>query len=158
MTTKNVIEEANSTDIAPNGLPAGCRLAELVQYDCALKGEQVVCKPIERIFKVCSGRPAVEVTRVVEWDANDKPVLPKRYRSVVSPCARGGNPVLQLRLGTSRQCRIIGRTFARQRSPSSEESEPAQTTLISAQSATRAQMPSSHGSNHAAQVNEAVRD
>ncbi|CEH15474.1 hypothetical protein CBOM_03782 [Ceraceosorus bombacis] len=59
---------------------------------------------------------------------------------------------------TSRQCRIIGRTFARQRSPSSEESEPAQTALTSEPSATRAQMRSSHGSNHAAQVNEAARD
>jgi len=50
-----------------------CRIAELVQYTCELEKlengrSQVHCFPIPRIFRICSGRPAVEITKLVSID------------------------------------------------------------------------------------------
>ncbi|KAI0937526.1 hypothetical protein AcW1_001617 [Taiwanofungus camphoratus] len=52
-----------------------CRLAEIVQYKCEAEvtsaGEpQFHCWPIPRIFRICPGRPAVEMTRFVDVDMN----------------------------------------------------------------------------------------
>ncbi|OBZ78297.1 hypothetical protein A0H81_02441 [Grifola frondosa] len=51
-----------------------CRLAEIVQYSCdaevTSEGQpQLRCWPIPRIFRICPGRPAVELTRFVDVDA-----------------------------------------------------------------------------------------
>ncbi|KZP28093.1 hypothetical protein FIBSPDRAFT_689460, partial [Athelia psychrophila] len=47
-----------------------CRIAEIVQYTCDLEKEgngrqRVHCFPIPRIFRICPGRPAVEITKFV---------------------------------------------------------------------------------------------
>ncbi|PCH44964.1 hypothetical protein WOLCODRAFT_77530 [Wolfiporia cocos MD-104 SS10] len=52
---------------------AKCRLAEIVQYRCdaeqTQRGEpQFHCWPIPRIFRICPGRPAVEMTRFIDVD------------------------------------------------------------------------------------------
>ncbi|KAJ2922146.1 hypothetical protein H1R20_g14952, partial [Candolleomyces eurysporus] len=49
-----------------------CRLAEIVQYTCSLERDkrtgkqQLLCTQLPRIFKLCPGKPAVEVTRVAD--------------------------------------------------------------------------------------------
>ncbi|KAJ7442486.1 hypothetical protein B0H11DRAFT_1646352, partial [Mycena galericulata] len=50
-----------------------CRIAEIMQYSCVPKqnsfGHPVVhCVPIPRLFRICTNRPVVEVTRVVNID------------------------------------------------------------------------------------------
>ncbi|KAJ3503441.1 hypothetical protein NMY22_g18250 [Coprinellus aureogranulatus] len=51
---------------------AECRLAEILQYMCNLefdkksRKQQLVCTQVPRIFRLCPGRPAVEVTRVAD--------------------------------------------------------------------------------------------
>ncbi|CAL1709059.1 unnamed protein product [Somion occarium] len=51
-----------------------CRLAEIIQYSC---DEEIVrgnytyhCWPIVRIFRLCPGRPAVELTRFVNVESS----------------------------------------------------------------------------------------
>ncbi|KAK3806327.1 MAG: hypothetical protein J3Q66DRAFT_358851 [Benniella sp.] len=39
-----------------------CTLWSLVQYECDLSPERIVCRPIYRILKKCKGMPTVEVT------------------------------------------------------------------------------------------------
>ncbi|KAF8526548.1 hypothetical protein BU17DRAFT_40413 [Hysterangium stoloniferum] len=50
-----------------------CRLYELEQFICdydeTLNEGRVKCYPIPRIFRLCPGRPAVEITALVEIDA-----------------------------------------------------------------------------------------
>jgi len=43
-----------------------CRLAEIVQYHCVAR--ENVCYPIPRIFRLCPGQAAVEITTVVSMD------------------------------------------------------------------------------------------
>ncbi|KIP09907.1 hypothetical protein PHLGIDRAFT_85836 [Phlebiopsis gigantea 11061_1 CR5-6] len=50
-----------------------CRIAELIQYSCereqdASGASQFHCWPITRVFRICPGRPAVEITRYVDAD------------------------------------------------------------------------------------------
>ncbi|KAH7924704.1 hypothetical protein BV22DRAFT_490915 [Leucogyrophana mollusca] len=50
-----------------------CRLLEIVQHTCELEelptGEvRPRCFPIPRIFRICPGRPAVEVTKLLRID------------------------------------------------------------------------------------------
>ncbi|KAJ2684402.1 hypothetical protein H4R19_006895 [Coemansia spiralis] len=47
---------------APDGPAAesGCVLARIVQYQCK-KGDYITCRPLERLFKRCPGRPSVEL-------------------------------------------------------------------------------------------------
>ncbi|KAI3627209.1 hypothetical protein CBS14141_001210 [Malassezia furfur] len=52
-----------------------CRLAELTQFHCQLLHNRIMCQPVERIFRMCPRRPAVEVTHLVEYDANMQPYL-----------------------------------------------------------------------------------
>ncbi|WFC97822.1 hypothetical protein MYAM1_000542 [Malassezia yamatoensis] len=53
-----------------------CKLAELTQFHCQLLQNRIVCQPVERIFRICPGRPAVEVTHLVEYNAQMQPLLP----------------------------------------------------------------------------------
>ncbi|KAJ2807268.1 hypothetical protein H4R20_001356 [Coemansia guatemalensis] len=41
-------------------IAAECVLAKITQYECT-KGKNIVCKPIERLFKRCPGLPSVEL-------------------------------------------------------------------------------------------------
>ncbi|PWO00840.1 hypothetical protein FA09DRAFT_358194 [Tilletiopsis washingtonensis] len=67
-----------------NGAGASCRLAEILQWDCTLlPNEQFSCARMERVFRICAGRPAVEVTHVVELDDKERVVLPKRFQNAV---------------------------------------------------------------------------
>ncbi|THH29239.1 hypothetical protein EUX98_g4938 [Antrodiella citrinella] len=50
-----------------------CRLAEIIQYSCKEEYDAdgvptPRCWPVPRIFRLCPGRPAVEVTRYVNVD------------------------------------------------------------------------------------------
>ncbi|ETW75871.1 hypothetical protein HETIRDRAFT_244204, partial [Heterobasidion irregulare TC 32-1] len=50
-----------------------CQIAEILQYSCDLQsGEdgrpQFHCFPVPRIFRICPGRPAIEITRTVKID------------------------------------------------------------------------------------------
>lgn len=55
----------------------GCEFVEVVQYQCELKKRLVVCQPFDRIFRKCHGRPAVEVTHIVQFDNAGEPYLPE---------------------------------------------------------------------------------
>ncbi|KAF8524472.1 hypothetical protein JB92DRAFT_2703684 [Gautieria morchelliformis] len=53
----------NDTDKNP------CRLFEIEQYICEIEDKnnsRVRCYPLPRIFRICQGRPAVEVTALAE--------------------------------------------------------------------------------------------
>ncbi|PWZ01578.1 hypothetical protein BCV70DRAFT_149832, partial [Testicularia cyperi] len=66
--------------------PPGCKLAELVQYHCELRSKsRLVCQPLDRIFRICPGRPAVEVTHIVEFDEHGKPYLPRHLEEAMPP-------------------------------------------------------------------------
>ncbi|TEB23603.1 hypothetical protein FA13DRAFT_1639690, partial [Coprinellus micaceus] len=62
--------------LSPPPAMSGCRLAEILQYMCSLESDkrsgkrQLVCTQVPRIFQLCPGRPAVEVTRVANIDLN----------------------------------------------------------------------------------------
>ncbi|KAI0047697.1 hypothetical protein FA95DRAFT_1454891, partial [Auriscalpium vulgare] len=48
-----------------------CRIAEVLQFSCDLEAThtgrpQYHCFPIPRLFRICPGRPAVEITRFVD--------------------------------------------------------------------------------------------
>jgi hypothetical protein len=64
-----------------------CELVELLQYHCVLKPNAYAsCKPIERVFRKCAGRPMVEVTHVVEYDeVKGKNFLPSHLRTAMPP-------------------------------------------------------------------------
>ncbi|WFD39757.1 uncharacterized protein MJAP1_002738 [Malassezia japonica] len=56
-----------------------CALAELVQFHCQLQHHRILCQPVERVFRMCPRRPAVEVTQLVEYDEHNKPYLPEAF-------------------------------------------------------------------------------
>ena len=68
----------------PPASERACPLAELVQYHCQLQTRKVVCLPVERVFRMCPRRPAVEVTHLVEYDASGRPYLPECMACVAS--------------------------------------------------------------------------
>ncbi|PKC17534.1 hypothetical protein RhiirA5_346271, partial [Rhizophagus irregularis] len=51
-------KEIPSTKIEPIIKPK-CNLFELVQYQCIIKDDRVICSPFVRIFKRCAGKPTV---------------------------------------------------------------------------------------------------
>ncbi|SNX83554.1 uncharacterized protein MEPE_02261 [Melanopsichium pennsylvanicum] len=69
----------------PEKASDNCRLAELTQYHCDLHKNRVVCQPIDRIFRICKGRPAVEVSHIVEFDESGKPHLPPHLSEAMPP-------------------------------------------------------------------------
>ncbi|KIK70086.1 hypothetical protein GYMLUDRAFT_34549 [Collybiopsis luxurians FD-317 M1] len=55
--------------------PERCPIAEIVQYSCELElartdGPVIRCFPLSRLFKMCPGRPAVEMTNTLNVDEN----------------------------------------------------------------------------------------
>ncbi|KAI0342311.1 hypothetical protein BDW22DRAFT_1298369, partial [Trametopsis cervina] len=47
-----------------------CRIAEILLYDCDADNDkgQFHCWPVMRIFRICPGRPAIEITRYVDFN------------------------------------------------------------------------------------------
>ncbi|KAH9921383.1 hypothetical protein B0H21DRAFT_200128 [Amylocystis lapponica] len=69
---------------------AKCRLAEIVQYQCEQEltragTPQYHCWPITRIFRICGGRPAVEMTRFAHVDVDTGEVSVPPEASQVLP-------------------------------------------------------------------------
>lgn len=57
----------------PTGHNTPCRFAEIVQYCCRVEknssgAPEAHCSPIPRIFKLCHGLAAVEITKLVGTD------------------------------------------------------------------------------------------
>ncbi|KAI0305135.1 hypothetical protein B0F90DRAFT_1625110 [Multifurca ochricompacta] len=53
----------------------GCRIAEILQFYCEVQSsgygsQQFHCFPIPRIFRLCQGESAIEITRVVKIDTS----------------------------------------------------------------------------------------
>lgn len=53
-----------------------CELAEIVQFHCQLQHQRILCQPVERVFRLCPRRPAVEVTHLVDYTPAGEPFLP----------------------------------------------------------------------------------
>ncbi|KAF9475724.1 hypothetical protein BDN70DRAFT_883350 [Pholiota conissans] len=74
-----------SRDLTPK--KSECRIAEIVQHTCHLapnrRGEQIMqCFPILRIFRLCKGQPAVEITKFVNVDPKDGGIeIPAGFRT-----------------------------------------------------------------------------
>ncbi|GLB39282.1 putative mitochondrial export protein Som1 [Lyophyllum shimeji] len=83
--------------MASEGLPGKCRISEILQYTCDVDTSgptpEVQCFPIPRIFRICPGRPTVEITKLVNVnmitgevevpaDACDVPVQGKPWRAI----------------------------------------------------------------------------
>ncbi|WFD01955.1 hypothetical protein MOBT1_000636 [Malassezia obtusa] len=64
-----------------------CPLAELAQFHCQLLHNRILCQPVERVFRMCPRRPAVEVTHLVEYDAQMRPYLPDALPEYTPPVA-----------------------------------------------------------------------
>ncbi|KAI0264725.1 hypothetical protein BC834DRAFT_813069, partial [Gloeopeniophorella convolvens] len=52
-----------------------CRVAEILQFSCPIEtsgngAQRFHCFPLPRLFKLCPGQPAVEITRTVKIDAS----------------------------------------------------------------------------------------
>ncbi|ESK88085.1 hypothetical protein Moror_10733 [Moniliophthora roreri MCA 2997] len=52
-------------------LHSKCRISEIMQYSCdaeaSPEGKPTIrCFPISRLFRICEGRPAAEITRMVD--------------------------------------------------------------------------------------------
>ncbi|KAN0062206.1 hypothetical protein ACQY0O_005387 [Thecaphora frezii] len=62
-----------------------CQLKELVQFHCRLRPDRVVCHPVDRFFRICANRPAVEVTHLVEFDKDGNPFLPDEFEEAMPP-------------------------------------------------------------------------
>ncbi|RGB29476.1 hypothetical protein C1646_766536 [Rhizophagus diaphanus] len=67
-------KEIPSTKIEPIIKPK-CNLFELIQYQCIIKDDRVICSPFVRIFKRCAGKPTVEITPY--YDDEGSPIEPK---------------------------------------------------------------------------------
>lgn len=72
----------NSLLLMPREGGEACALAELVQFHCQLQHHRILCQPVERVFRMCPRRPAVEVTQLVEYDEHNKPYLPEAFAYV----------------------------------------------------------------------------
>ncbi|KAI0732614.1 hypothetical protein C8Q72DRAFT_773958 [Fomitopsis betulina] len=82
------------------GTRSKCRLAEIVQYKCDCdigeQGEpQLHCWPIPRIFRICAGRSAVELTRIVQVDMNTGEVSLPREASQQLPKGKPWRDVIR---------------------------------------------------------------
>ncbi|CAI2170336.1 20169_t:CDS:2 [Funneliformis geosporum] len=51
-----------------------CTLSELIQYQCRIEENRVICVPFVRIFKKCIGKPTVEITPF--YDSEGNPIAP----------------------------------------------------------------------------------
>ncbi|RIA89871.1 hypothetical protein C1645_771284 [Glomus cerebriforme] len=70
----------NQTESKIKPIKPKCNLFELVQYQCIIKDDRVICSPFVRIFKRCSGKPTVEITPY--YDDEGSPIEPKRTNNL----------------------------------------------------------------------------
>ncbi|KAF9256596.1 hypothetical protein L218DRAFT_881399 [Marasmius fiardii PR-910] len=65
-----------------------CFISEIIQYSCdsvvSPEGQPLIhCFPISRLFRICQGAPAVEITRVVDIDDQGVVSIPKDVSSAL---------------------------------------------------------------------------
>ncbi|PWN36743.1 uncharacterized protein FA14DRAFT_176049 [Meira miltonrushii] len=64
---------------------SGCTLHEMMQYSCRLLPDGVICRPVERFFRKCPGRAAVEVTHVLSTDRVGNVYLSESMEKAMPP-------------------------------------------------------------------------
>ncbi|KAJ7599332.1 hypothetical protein C8J56DRAFT_916453 [Mycena floridula] len=68
-------------------IPVSCRIGEIVQYECQYKqGENTTllhCVPISRLFRMCSGKPAVEITKVIDINSEGEIEIPRNFSEIL---------------------------------------------------------------------------
>ncbi|KAE8223007.1 hypothetical protein CF319_g3898 [Tilletia indica] len=83
---RTTMAASSEAPVAKKPSKPDCVLREITQYDCDIRvNKGIRCFPARRIFRICEGRPAVEVTHVVEWDSNDKPILKPEFQTAMPP-------------------------------------------------------------------------
>ncbi|KAJ3799289.1 hypothetical protein GGU11DRAFT_514916 [Lentinula aff. detonsa] len=65
-----------------------CRIAEIIQYTCELEqsqteGHVIRCFPLSRLFKICPGRPGIELTKVLNVDEGGVVELPDNIKQPI---------------------------------------------------------------------------
>ncbi|KAF9566472.1 hypothetical protein CPC08DRAFT_628352 [Agrocybe pediades] len=66
--------------------PAKCSIFEILQYTCppsskSLDGKPLIrCYPLPRIFKMCPGHPAVEMTTFVDISKDGEVTIPHDFK------------------------------------------------------------------------------
>ncbi|KAL9937636.1 hypothetical protein V8E36_003181 [Tilletia maclaganii] len=66
-----------------------CTLKEIVQYDCEINSAgRTQCFAVRRIFQLCEGRPALEVTHVVDFDEQGEAKLKPGYEKLRPPASK----------------------------------------------------------------------
>ncbi|KAK0204033.1 hypothetical protein DFS33DRAFT_855267 [Desarmillaria ectypa] len=66
----------------------GCQIAEIVQYTCKSSRNKwgrpaVDCSPIVRLFRICAGGPAIEITRVVTISDQGELIIPSNIDKIL---------------------------------------------------------------------------
>ncbi|EIN08794.1 hypothetical protein PUNSTDRAFT_52272 [Punctularia strigosozonata HHB-11173 SS5] len=80
---------------------APCRIFEILQYNCEPEGTGYHCFPISRIFRICDGRPAIEITRFVDVDVKTGAVELPSDPSQILPKGRPWRDVVRYNTKTS---------------------------------------------------------
>ncbi|KAJ3967940.1 hypothetical protein EV361DRAFT_806437 [Lentinula raphanica] len=62
-----------------------CQIMEIIQYNCELELSQtenpvIRCFPLSRMFRICSGRPGVELTRSLTVNEDGVVELPTNIK------------------------------------------------------------------------------
>ncbi|KAN0111694.1 hypothetical protein V8E52_008255 [Russula decolorans] len=80
----------------------GCQIAEILQFSCEMQAtkherQQFHCFPTPRLFMLCRGQPAVEITRIVKLDPSTGEVnVPRDVRERL-PKAKQWKDILRSR-------------------------------------------------------------
>jgi len=64
----------------------GCKLAEILQYECTMENKRsaLVCYPLSRVFRICPGLPAVEITAFLRLDERTgNMVIPNNVNAIM---------------------------------------------------------------------------
>ncbi|CAO1613516.1 unnamed protein product [Jaminaea pallidilutea] len=72
--TDGVEKQKQQHQQASHKLRPQCPIGLMVQYECQppMTDGTIVCKEVERFFRMCPGRPAEEITHKVEFDEQDR--------------------------------------------------------------------------------------
>ncbi|KNZ76937.1 hypothetical protein J132_10884 [Termitomyces sp. J132] len=72
-----------------------CRIAEIVQFSCRQHHKGNDCYPIPRFFRICPGRPAVEITKFVDFnEATGLVQVPTSSRYLIFACVLNSTHLL----------------------------------------------------------------
>ncbi|KAF8329385.1 uncharacterized protein EI90DRAFT_2924166 [Cantharellus anzutake] len=76
-----------------------CVLAEILQYECSLENKKsaLVCYPIPRVFRMCPGEPAVEMSSFLSLDNQTGSVVIPEHVDKIIPKARPWRDIRKLR-------------------------------------------------------------